>query len=116
MDALATSLLPGLLEDRPSGAVAADAVRDHLVHRRSWYASFTGPLVIPDTALARYGRETGEESLAVKAVASGGAGGLSALAGREVPGLRLVAAESAVRDLDDPAGSAARVVAAAGEL
>ena len=47
---------------------------------------------------------------------SSGAGGLVALARRDLPGLRIVAAEIALRDLDDLAGNAGRVVAAAEEL
>ena len=47
---------------------------------------------------------------------SSGAGGLVALARRDLPGLEIVAAEIALRDLDDLAGNAGRVVAAAEEL
>ena len=47
---------------------------------------------------------------------TGGAGGLLGLARRDVSGVRVVAVESALRDLDDLAGNAARVASAAGEL
>jgi hypothetical protein len=49
-------------------------------------------------------------------VNTSGAGGLVSLAGRAVDGVNVVGVESALRDLDDLAGNAARVVAAAGEL
>ena len=47
---------------------------------------------------------------------TGGAGGLLSLARRATSGLDVVAVESALRDLDDLAGNAARVVSAAEEL
>jgi hypothetical protein len=76
-----------------------------------------GPLVVADDALAAVGREAGRgEPLAVSVVNSSGAGGLVALARRHVDGGVIVAVESALRDLDDRAGTAARVVSAAVEL
>lgn len=65
-----------------------------------------GPLVVPDERLTGL-----DADLEVSVVVSGGAGGLSALA-RRSGGLRLVAAETVLRDLDDLPGNAARVVAA----
>jgi hypothetical protein len=123
MDPAPTILFHRLLEDRPAPASSAHAaVRSHLEHRSSWYGPCTGPLVLTDTLLAAAGRAVPVEhsasgaGLEVTVVTSGGAGGLSALAGRDVPGLRIVAAESELRDLDDLAGNAGRVAAAAGEL
>jgi hypothetical protein len=55
-------------------------------------------------------------ALSVSVVNTSGAGGLVSLAGRVVDGVEVVSVESALRDLDDLAGNAARVVAAAGEL
>jgi hypothetical protein len=52
----------------------------------------------------------------VSVVTSGGAGGLLGLARRTLPGVDIVSAEPALRDLNDLAGSAARVVSAAAEL
>jgi hypothetical protein len=49
----------------------------------------------------------------VRVLVGGGAGGLLALGRRTLPGTSVVGAVSALRDLDDPAGSASRVIAAA---
>jgi hypothetical protein len=101
----------------PGNATAAAAVAAHLEHRSSWYAEVIGPLVVPDTALGTVSRAVPPgQRLAVSVVASGGAGGLLALAGRQVPNLDVVAVETALRDLDDLAGNAERVAAAAAEL
>ena len=99
----------------PGDAPVEEAVRAHLEHRRAWYAGLIGPLVVPDQQLVAVGRQA-TEVLDVSVINSGGAGGLLALAHRDVPGVRVVAVESALRDLDDLAGNAARVAAAAGEL
>jgi hypothetical protein len=69
-----------------------------------------GPLVVGDERLAGLGAD-----VALSVVTSGGAGGLAALA-RRAGALRLVAAETVLRDLDDLGGNATRVVAAAAEL
>jgi hypothetical protein len=123
MDPAASLLFHRLLEDRPAPASGLQAVvRRHLEHRTSWYAPCTGPLVLPDTVLGACGRELPDEQRApgaeveVVVVTSGGAGGLSALAGRKVPGLRILVAESELRDLGDLAGNASRVAAAASQL
>ena len=65
-----------------------------------------GPLVVADDRLSGL---AGDVDLSV--VVGGGAGGLTALA-RRAGDLRVVAAETVLRDLDDLAGNAARVVAA----
>src|SRR5215210_886597 len=116
MDPAPTTLFHRLLEDRPAPASGArEVVRRHLEHRGAWYGPCTGPLVLTDTLLVAAAREVPEEHQApgagveVAVVTSGGAGGLNALAGRTVPGLRVVAAESELRDLDDLAGNASRV-------
>jgi hypothetical protein len=105
----------GLVDDAamfpPGNAPADEAVRAHHEHRQAWYASMIGPLVVPDTAL-RQVSGAGEVSV----INTGGAGGLLALARREVPGVHVVAVESALRDLDDLAGNAVRVASAAGAL
>jgi hypothetical protein len=49
-------------------------------------------------------------------ITSGGAGGLLALARHNRAGVEIASVEPTLRDLDDLAGSAARVVSAAGEL
>jgi hypothetical protein len=101
----------------PGNATASDAVASHLAHRNAWFHWMIGPLVVSDRTLAEVGRAAvGPEPLAVSVVNTGGAGGLLSLARRPSPGLEVIAVESAVRDLDDLAGSAARVVSAAAEL
>lgn len=102
----------------PGGADAGQAVREHLRYRADWFAPLVGPLVVPDSALVAVGRAAAPSGalLPVSVVNTSGAGGLVALAGRSVDGVEIVAVESALRDLDDLAGNAARVVSAAGEL
>ncbi len=112
----------GLIDDAamfpPGNAHAVAAVDAHRDYRQAWYADLIGPLVVADQKLAEVGRAAGggAEPLAVSVINTGGAGGLVSLAHREVPGVRVVAVESALRDLDDLAGSAARVASAAAEL
>ncbi len=117
---LSSALFTGLVDDAamfpPGNASAARAVTEHRRHRTSWYAPMIGPLVVPDTALAEVGRVAGDEAIDVSVVNTGGAGGLTALARRSVAGVNIVAVESALRDLDDLAGNASRVAAAAAEL
>jgi len=125
MDALFAGLIDDAAVFPPGSASVPEAVRRHREHRSAWYSPLIGPLVVPDTELAQVSRAaldtaaaaTAEgEDLAVSVVISSGAGGLVALARRDLPGLRVVAAEIALRDLDDLAGNAGRVVAAAEEL
>ena len=111
-----------------AAVAAAAAVAGHRTHRAAWYAPVVGPLVVPDTLLGQLGRLAAPgpsgpsepaEPIEVSVVTSGGAGGLAALARRldqGLPGVSVVAAETALRDLDDLAGNAARVAAAAAEL
>jgi hypothetical protein len=121
------ALFAGLVDDAamfpPGNASADDAVRSHLEHRQAWYAGLIGPLVVPDHALRqaqgallRAEPVEAQRTLDVSVINTGGAGGLVSLADRDVPGVRVVAVESALRDLDDLAGNAARVAAAAGAL
>lgn len=120
------SLYSALIDDAamfpPGDAPADQAVAEHLGYREEWFADLVGPLVVPDTALAQVGRHalpstgSGPEVLSVSVVNTGGAGGLVALARRSVSGVRVVAVESALRDLDDLVGNAERVAAAASEL
>ncbi|MET0692447.1 MAG: hypothetical protein ABWY56_00875 [Propionibacteriaceae bacterium] len=121
------SLFQRLVDDAavfpPGNAEVADAVPAHLGYRSAWFAPVIGPLVVPDQKLGQVGRALGQaqgtdsgEPLDVSVVNSSGAGGIVSLAGREVAGVRVVAVESALRDLDDLAGNAARVVSAAAEL
>jgi hypothetical protein len=123
MDALFAGLIDDAAVFPPGNASVTEAVRRHREHRDAWYAPVIGPLVVPDTELAQVSRAAVEsgadpdgEQLAVSVVISGGAGGLVALTRRHLPGVEIVAAEIALRDLDDLAGNADRVVAAAQEL
>ena len=102
----------------PGNAEAAAAVAAHLRYRQSWFRDLIGPLVVADQRLAEVGRAAGvgAEPLAVSVVSTGGAGGLVSLARRDIAGVRIVAVESALRDLDDLAGNAVRVASAAAEL
>lgn len=119
------ALFAGLIDDAavfpPGNAAVPDAVREHLVHLSAWYAPLIGPLVLPDTELAAASRAVREldrdsEPLAISVVITGGAGGLTALARRDLPDLQVVAAELALRDPADLGGNAQRVVAAAQEF
>ena len=100
------------LEAHPLAQVVAD-------HRelRAAYRSQLAALVVPDTQLTTVSRQlpTGID-LPVSVITTGGAGGLLALAGRDLPGIDIVSVEPALRDLDDLVGSAARVISAAAEL
>jgi hypothetical protein len=128
-------LFEGLVDDAamfpPGNAPVDEAVRAHLTYRSSWFAPVIGPLVVSDQRLGEVGRAMrsldqlkggqGDPAqaggaVAVSVVNTTGAGGLASLAQRQVPGVRVVAVESALRDLDDLAGNAARVVSAAAEL
>jgi hypothetical protein len=103
----------------PGNASATDAVASHVAYRSSWFQWMIGPLVVSDQKLAEVGRTAAaqaSEPLAVSVVNTGGAGGLLGAAHRTIPGLEVTAVETALRDLDDLAGAAARVVSAAAEL
>jgi len=102
----------------PGDANAARAVAEHLDYRQAWFAPLVGPLVVSDTRLAAVGAAAAARGavLEVSVVNTSGAGGLLALARRPVVGLQVVAVESALRDLDDLAGNARRVAAAAAQL
>lgn len=89
-------------------------VTEH-VEVRAELADVLGPLVVPDSMLAKVDRLVGGLGvgpLPVAVICSTGAGGLVSLAERECADLEVVAACSTLRDLDDLAGNAARVVAA----
>jgi hypothetical protein len=112
-------LLDGLLADAGllrAGVSATEAVARHREHCAAAYAGMVGPLLVPDDRLVEVGRAAGPEPVAVRVLVGGGAGGLLALGRRSVAGIRVVGAVSALRDLDDLAGNAARVIAAAEAL
>ena len=113
-------LLLGLLDDAALLSASAPdlsaSVRDHRAHRSGSLGSCLAALVVADQQLGELGRIAGPPELSVLAVNTGGAGGLAALGRRNLPGVQVVAVQSALRDLDDLAGNAARVVSAAREL
>jgi hypothetical protein len=123
-------LFDGWIDDAamfpPGNAAVDEAVGAHLRYRRSWFASLIGPLLVTDLKFAEVGRtlrhvrmgggSEGTVPLAVSVVNTSGAGGLLSLIGREVEGVQMVAVESALRDLNDLAGNADRVVSAAAQL
>ena len=125
-----SALFEGLIDDAamfpPGNAEVGGAVDAHHGYRHSWFAAMIGPLVVSDQKLAETGRahqrltigpdRNTAEPLAVSVVNTSGAGGLLSLASRTVEGVQVVAVESALRDLDDLAGNAARVVSAAAHL
>ncbi|WP_152361358.1 hypothetical protein [Microlunatus speluncae] len=76
-----------------------------------------GSLVLPDDRLAAVDRAlTTDGPVPCRVINTGGAGGLVALAGRRFDRLRPTGVRSALRDLDDLGGAAARVAMAAREL
>src|SRR4051812_49215819 len=99
----------GLLHDvsDQQGASAIAAHRQLVDHPLGWAV---GPLVVGDERLTSL---DGDVALSVRT--SGGAGGVAAL-GRRAGDLHLVGVETVLRDLDDLAGNAGRVVAAAAGL
>jgi hypothetical protein len=123
-------LFDGWIDDAamfpPGNASVDEAVGAHLRYRRSWFASLIGPLLVSDLKFAEVGRTLrqvrmsggpeGTLPLAVSVVNTSGAGGLLSLVSREIEGVQLAAVETALRDLDDLAGNADRVVSAAGQL
>lgn len=111
-----TSALPpawaGLLDDAalfpPGDAEMGDAVAGFLARREEWYADLVASFVVTDV---RFGEV--EEALPVSLVITTGAGGILGATQRvHRSASELVGVEIALRDLDDLAGNARRVVAA----
>ncbi len=101
----------------PGNAPLAEAVRDFREHQSEPYADLVGPFVVSDVRLPELVEVLGgaDEALPVTVVVSGGAGALEPAA-RWATGsaaLEPRGFEIALRDLDDLAGAARRVVAAA---
>jgi hypothetical protein len=81
------------------------------------YPGLLATLVVPDRRLTEVARQVPPgASVPVSVITTGGAGGLLALARHDPTGIGIASVEPTLRDLNDLAGSAARVVSAAGEL
>lgn len=105
----------------PGNAGAAAAVAQHVEYRTGPLTAMIGPLVVADTALTEVNRaveRAGAGPVEVSVVNTSGAGGLVSLARRleQLDELTVVAVESALRDLDDLPGNAARVAQASLDL
>ena len=103
----------------PGNAPLAEAVAGYRRHRYAPHAELVGPFVVSDVRLPELAEllvaSGDDEPLPVTVVVSGGAGALEPAA-RWADGsrhLELRGLEIALRDLDDLAGAARRVVAAA---
>jgi hypothetical protein len=103
----------GLVDDAaifpPGNAPLHDATAAYSARRDEWYAGFVGSFVLKDTDLPLVRGTDADLSVVV----TGGAGQVAGPLGlaRRL-GLSVVGVEIALRDLDDPAGNARRVVAA----
>jgi len=103
----------GLVDDAaifpPGDTPLPEAVSAHVARREEWYADLVGSFVVTDVQLPEV-----STPLRVAVVVTGGAGAiegalrLAARGGHDVAGV-----EIALRDLDDLAGNARRVAAAA---
>ena len=113
---MTTSLAPawsGLVDDAaifpPGDSPLPDAVEAHRARREEWYADLVGSFVVTDVKVPEI-----STPLTLAVVVTGGAGALEGAlkladkGGHDVAGL-----EIALRDLDDLAGNARRVTAAA---
>lgn len=101
----------GLVEGRLSPEEILGACRQ--VETR--YPAVLGSILVDDRRLVELDRSA-DAGTPVTVVNTTGAGGLSALSGRTVANLRILAVDSALRDLGDPVGNVARIAAAAREL
>ncbi|WP_426242510.1 hypothetical protein [Nocardioides sp. LHG3406-4] len=102
----------GLVDDAatfpPGNAALDDAVEAYAAREGEWYADLVGSLVVKDTDIGSVGR-----ALPLSVVVTGGAGAVAgALKLVERRDHRLKGLEIALRDPDDLAGNARRVVAA----
>jgi len=117
--------LSGFVDDAsmfPPGNLPLDrAVAEHREHRASEYADLVGGFVVSDLKLPDLITELGEQVgdlLAVNVVVTGGAGAIEPAVrwATRSPSTRLRALEIALRDEDDLAHNARRVLAARDQL
>jgi hypothetical protein len=104
----------------PGNALLADAVAAHRNHIRADHGALVGPFVVSDTRLPELIKIAGDgsEPLAVTVVVTGGAGALEPATKWAVraDALELRGLEIALRDEDDLAHNARRVVTAVDQL
>jgi hypothetical protein len=103
----------GLVDDAaifpPGNAPLHEATAAYSARRSEWYAGLVGSFVLKDTDLPLVRGTDADLSVVV----TGGAGQVAGPLGlAHKLGLSVVGVEIALRDLDDPAGNARRVVAA----
>ena len=117
---LGVELVDSLVDDetliRQAEAPVATVVARHCELRNA-YPGLLATLVVPDSRLTEIARQIPPSaSVSLSVVTSAGAGGLLALTRHNPLGVDIASAEPTLRDFDDLAGSAARVISAAGEL
>lgn len=103
----------GLVDDAavfpPGNAPLPEAVAAYVARRDQWWADLVGPFVVTDERVPEVG-----SPIPLAVVVTGGAGAIAgALRLAERGGHEVAGVEIALRDLDDLAGNARRVVAAA---
>jgi hypothetical protein len=113
-------LLDSLVDDetlvRQAETPVAALVASHC-ELRNGYPNLLATLVVPDNRLTEIARQVPPGTgVSLSVITSAGAGGLLALTRHSTAGVDIVSVEPALRDLDDLAGSAARVISATGGL
>jgi hypothetical protein len=113
-------LLDSLVDDetlvRQAEAPVAALVASHCELRNA-YPDLLATLVVPDSRLTEITRQLPPRAgVSLSVITSAGAGGLLALIRHNPASVDIASVEPALRDLDDLAGSAARVISAAGGL
>jgi hypothetical protein len=113
-------LFDSLVDDetlvRQADAPVAALVADHC-ELRTAYPNLLATLVVPDRRLTEIARQLPPRAgVLLSVITSAGAGGLLALTRHNATGVEVASVEPILRDLDDLAGSAARVISAAAGL
>jgi hypothetical protein len=117
---LTMELLDSLVDDetlvRQAETPVAALVASHCELRNA-YPNLLATLVVPDSRLTEIARQLPPSAgVSLSVITSAGAGGLVALTRHNMASVDIASVEPALRDLDDLAGSAARVISAAGGL